>query len=167
MSIDTVAVLPPVVVREGSAVDGEWHEGEGPGGARGVFRPLRDGLLVNLGLSIEAPDADLFDAARQWTGKLSTRVWVFPDTAVPEDDTVKAVRAATREVGRWVKAGPKPWQFFEDLGLTRDEAEAFQREMNSGDPKRAAAAVSTFERMMEGKDPAKIEFLLAALFRRG
>jgi hypothetical protein len=165
VSIDAIAVLPPVTVREDEALEGEWHEGEGPGGTRGAFRRLRDGILVNLGLSIRAPNADLFEAARRWTTIPPERVWVFPDTAVPENDTVNAVRAATHEVGRWVEAGPARSGLLEDLGLTPVEISAFLREMSSGDPKRIASAVTALERRIGNRDPAQVEALLTAFLQ--
>lgn len=171
MSVDAIAVLPKVASL-GRAVAGEWRDGEGPGGVRRAFLSLRDATLVNLAVHFDAPDADLYEAARQWLGRAPpARIWVYPDVAEPEGATAKAIRDATAPGGRWVKAGPKekkgamPW--LEGLGLTREDIQAFQRDALSGDPTRAAAAIATFEKKLAAKDPAALEAALAAFLKRG
>jgi hypothetical protein len=166
MSIDAVAVLPLAEEMSddrsmGPKAEGEWQEGEGPGGARGVFRKLADGTLLNLGHSFQAPDGELYELARSWMGSLPARIWIFPDTGVPEENTTSEVLAATRSVGRWVRASRTRREDFPDLGLTRAQVEAFRRETNSGDAKRVAAAMDELERHLQGRDPAEIEAKIA------
>jgi hypothetical protein len=167
MSVDAVALLPPVAGLVGATVEGPWKTGSGPGGAGGLWRGLRDGTLVNLSLPFQTPDADLYEAARRWIGKAPARIWVFPDTAVPDVDTKRAIQTATREGGRWVRAGARQQSVLEDLGFSPDEERAWQREIGSGDPKRMAAGLATLEKRLEGRDPAEIEAVLARFLRRG
>jgi hypothetical protein len=65
MSIDAIALLPLVADLQGATVEGPWKEGAGPGGSRGLWSALRDGTLLNLGLPIQTPDVDLYEAARR------------------------------------------------------------------------------------------------------
>jgi hypothetical protein len=167
MSIEAIAVLPESRDLAGEVVEGDWAEGPGPGGGTGLWRRLQDGILLNLGMSIQAPDADLYEAARRWMGSLPARIWVFPDTAAPEEQTAQAIQAATQQVGRWIQAGAKRRSILEDLGFSSDEHEAWQREMNSGNPERIQAAVATLEKRLSGRDPAEVEALLASLLQQG
>jgi hypothetical protein len=167
MGIDAVAVLPSVVALRGTTVEGPWKTGEGPGGASGLWRELRDGILLNLGVPISSPDADLYDVAHRWIGDAPSRIWVFPDAAVPDDDTTQAIMEATKEVGRWVKAGPQRRTLLADLGFSPSEEAAWQREMNSGDAKRVAAAVAALEERQKGRDPAELEALQAKFLGKG
>jgi len=167
MSIDAIAVLPESANLVGEVVEGDWAEGPGPGGGNGLWRRLQDGILLNLGMSIQAPDADLYEAARQWMGSLPAKIWVFPDAAVPEEQTAQAILAATQQVGRWIQASATQRSILEDLGFSSDQQEAWQREMKSGDPKRIQAAVATIEKRLADRDPAQVEALLTSLLRRG
>src|SRR6185437_5858495 len=108
MSIDAVALLPALAEPPASEpAEGDWRAGEGPaGGAMKVWRPLRDGTLLNLALPFQSSDADLFEAATRWFGPLPARVWVFPDTAVPDGQAASEILAGTRGAGRWIHTGP-------------------------------------------------------------
>jgi hypothetical protein len=178
LSIDAVALLP--FTGELSALDvgdetsakgqreteGAWKQVEGPGGASGVWRRLNDGCMVILGITLQAPDADIHEAARQWMGEgIPARVWVLPDTSVPEVETVTAVRSMTRLVGRWVRAGARQRSILEDLGFTREQARTLQRDLMSGDPARIDAVAKTVEERMKGRDPKEIGAILQAFLR--
>jgi hypothetical protein len=167
MSIDAIAILQPNMNLDGEFSEEGWIIGEGPGGASGPWRPLSDGVLLNLGLSIRAPDIDLYEAAGRWIGTLPERIWVFPDTEVPEEETTKAMQLATREVGRWVNDGVRRQSLLTELGFSPDEEGAWQREMNSGNSKRIQAAVTALEERLHGRDPKQVEAVLARMLRRG
>jgi hypothetical protein len=166
MSVDAVAVLPRVVVTNdrSSSVpdDAGWRDGEGPGGARGVFQTLADCTLLNLGHSFQSPDGDLFELARSWFGSPPARIWIFPDTAIPSQDTGRGIQAATRRVGRWIKADRKRRELFVDLGLDREFVDTFRRETASGDARRVEAALADLRNRLQGTDPAEVEAKLAA-----
>ena len=179
MSVDAVALLPftgdlPALevneeksTERKNSLEADWRLVEGPGGANGVWRPLKDGSLVILGITFHAPDADVYDAARQWMGKRTpSRVWVFPDTAVPEVDTAAAVRSMTRQVGRWVRSGTPQRSILEDLGFTRDQARTLQRDLMSGDPARIDSVAKTVEERLSGRDPKEIEAIMQGFLRR-
>lgn len=167
MSIDAIALLPTVANLRGRSVEGPWKEGKGPGGSRGLWCRVSDGTLLNLELPFQSPDSELHEAARRWAGSLPERIWVFPDTAVPDEGTQQALLDATRDVGRWVQAGPRPRSMLEELGFSPDDEVTFQREMRSGNAKRVAAAVALLEKRLQGREPAEVEALMAKLLRRG
>lgn len=166
MSINAIAVLPGHEDLRGEAIDDEWFFGDGPVGIAGLWHPLNDGILLNLELSINSPDIDLFEAVRIWLGDPPAKIWVFPDTAVPDADTIKEIQSSTREVGRWiVQSTTNKRSILEELGLSTDEVQAWQREINSGDKNRIQSAVAKLEKRLEGLESDKIESLLASVLR--
>jgi len=167
MSIDAIALMPRLGELRGEPMDG-WELVDAPGGARGIWKPLRDGALVGLGLPFQYPDATLYEAARGWLPKKKklAKVWVFPDTAVPELETAEEIRTATAAAGRWVKAGARQRSLLEDLGFTADEAEAWQRDIQSGNPTRLAAAHDRLKERVERRDPKDVEALMAAFLSK-
>jgi hypothetical protein len=178
LSIQAVALLPftgdlPTLDTDENSTEGattgeqNWRHVVGPGGGTGLWRPLNDGALVVLPVGFQAPDADVYEAAKQWLGgKTPSRIWVFPDTVVPELNSKAGIRSVTRQIGRWVRAGRRSRSFLEDLGFTHDEATRLQRDMMSGDPVRLKAASDTLEKRISGKDPKEFDDLLAAFLRR-
>ena len=99
-------------------------------------------------------------------GKAPARIWVFPDTAVPDLATAKGIRDATRGAGRWVRAGRRRKSVLEDLGFTPAEADAWQRDVGSGNPARVMAARNLLEKRIAGRDPREVEALIASSLRR-
>lgn len=169
MSIDAIALIPlSSIGRAGDPAEGGWIEGEGPEGRRGLWRPLRDGMLLHLEMPYSSPDAALYDALRAWAGKEAPRrIWVFPDTAVPETSQARAVRAATRLAGRWVRASAHAPSLAEKLGLTAEEAAQWQSDLRSADLKRVKAARDLLDRRLQGRDPKEVEALIRDSLRRG
>jgi hypothetical protein len=124
---------------------------------------LRDASLVNLGVPVAAPDEQLYDSARGWMREPGARIWVFPDTAIPDASTARAIRHATRQVGRWVSPPrvrePSPLKAF---GFSAEQAARWQGEVNSGDVARVKAAFAEFEKRVTGRDPSEVEAILQA-----
>jgi hypothetical protein len=166
MSVDAVAILPPIPIAPSSTVEGDWKQGSVAGGGQILWRELSDGILVNLGVPFAFADADIYAAAQSSFAELPSRIWVFPDSAVPEADTVSAVQAATRLAGRWVRGGKRKKTLLEDFGLSRAEAAAWQREINSKDKARIAAAMETLAQRLGGRDDAEVQALIDASLRR-
>jgi hypothetical protein len=165
VSVDAVALCPGVSLptEAGSEpLDGDWVSIAGH-----AARPLRDGVLVNLGFSFAAPDGELYRVAQDWAGKLSDRIWIFPDTFVPEGDTCDAVQAATRGVGRWIRGtSSEAVSLLEELGLSAEDAAACRRDVSSGDPARVQAALQRLEASIGERDPAQVEKLIEAFLKR-
>lgn len=170
MAIDAIAVLPLLAelstAREPTDGEEDWSILTGPAGIARAASTLRDAILVNLAMPIGTDDAELHHACQQWAGTVPARVWVFPDTAVPPAETAKAVRSATSSVGRWVKAGTRKRSLLEDFGFTPQEADAWQRDINSADQQRFDAAMAKMEEHLAGRDPAEIKALIAASLKR-
>lgn len=161
MSINAIALLPGKFDLQGEIVEEGWFLGEGPGGGNGLWYRLRDGVLLNVRLSINAKDSDLFDAIRMWIGTPPSRIWIFPDTSIPIADSIISIQKATQEVGRWVQQSvPERLSILEDLGFSLSEIEEWQREINSGNPNRIQDAISFLEKRLEGKDTALLQSLL-------
>jgi hypothetical protein len=163
MSIDAIAILPPVGELHGSAESGGWMNGEGPGGAAGLWRELDDGVLLHLGFPLASPDGDLYDLARRWMGDPPPQIWVFPDTHDPGATTSGDVQAQTAGAGRWIRAAPRRRTLLAGLGFSAEEEDRYQSDMGSGDPQRVAAAAARLQEQIEGADPATVEALLAEI----
>jgi hypothetical protein len=166
MSVDAIALLPSVTFPPAKTVEEGWHYGLSDTGANILWRPLQDGALVNLMVPFASADADLHAAARAALGKVPRRIWMFPDTHVPDVDTVRALRTATGDAGRWVESGRRKRSLLEDFGFTAKEAAAWQRDLSSGDPTRVAAARDALEQRLSGRDEAEVQALIRESLRR-
>ena len=165
MSIDAIALLPPLELPSPGELEDGWLTVNLPEVPAFPFKPLKDGTLAMLGLPFAYPDEDLYKQCASWmsliNGYRPGRIWVFPDTAVPDFPTSTEMLNATREAGRWVSAPRGKLRPASDFfGLTRAEAKQLLNDMMSGDDARIDAAKAHFEKRMSGHSEAELKEML-------
>ncbi len=65
-----------------------------------------------------------------------------------------------------MEAGQRARSLLEDLCFTAEEADAWQRDIRSGNPKRLDAAHDLLKQRVEGRDPKEVEALIAAFLAK-
>lgn len=157
MSSDAIAVIPRASVKNAQP----WHEAQGVGGGTFTVCHLKGATLVNLGFPVQSGDADLYAALRRYHARLPKRVWVFPDSVMPDEiESVDALIELTKPVGRFIEAGATTPTLLSTLGLPEQVIENFQREVSSGKPARVKRAVEELGLHLQGHDPEQLAQLL-------
>jgi len=169
VSVVALAVLTTGFEEPAGALSEEgWKTVSTPGLPGEPFKTLKDGALVHLGVPFAYPDAELYARAVAWLkpgSKRPRRVWVFPDTLVPELETAAEVTRATAPGGRWVSRGKGQPSFLEQFGFSAAEATSWLREAMSGDPARVQDAKKLLEQRLAGRE-ADIEAVVKSFLEK-